>query len=54
MCLQNKAILKIPQYSQENLESPFNKIALKFFIKKRPQHRYFLVDIAKFLRTALL
>ena len=38
-------MLKIPQYSQENL-------ALKFFIKKRLQRRYFPKDIAKFLRTA--
>ena len=36
------------------LESLFNKIAdLKFcnFIKKKLQHRYFTVNIAKFLRA---
>ena len=39
------------------LESLFNKVArLKTcnFIKKRPQHRCFLVKLAKFLRTPLL
>ena len=39
------------------LESPFNKVTgLKAcnFIKKRLQHMRFLVNIAKFLRTALL
>ena len=30
----------------------FNKVALKFFIKKRLQRKYFLVNIAKFLRAA--
>ena len=34
------------------LESLFNKVALKLFIKKRVQHSYFPVNIAKFLRTA--
>ena len=33
------------------LESRFIKVALKFFIKKRLKHRYFPVNIAKFLRT---
>ena len=35
-------------------ESLFNKVGLNFFIKKRPQHRYFPVNIAKFLRTAFV
>ena len=36
------------------LESVFNKVAslqADCFIKKRLQHRYFLVDFAKFLKT---
>ena len=36
------------------LESLFNKVAglqADCFIKKRLQHRYFLVDFAKFLKT---
>ena len=33
------------------LESLFNKVALKLFIKKRFQHSYFPVNIVKFLRT---
>ena len=46
----------ILQYPQENtcVESLFNKVALKFFIKKRFQHRYFPVNIARFLRRAFV
>ena len=33
------------------LESLFNKVALKFFIKKGPKDSYFSVNIAKSLRT---
>ena len=49
-----QVILKILQYSQESamFKSLFNKVALKFFIKKRLQHRNFPVNIAQFLRTA--
>ena len=36
------------------LESLFNKVALKFFVKKRLQHRDFLVNIAKSIRTAFV
>ena len=36
------------------LESLFNKVALKFFIEKRLQRRYFPVKIAKFLRTVFV
>ena len=32
----------------------FNKAGLKFFIKKKLQHRYFPVNIAKFLRKAFV
>ena len=55
-CSSKQMILKIPQYSQENtcVGMSFSKIALKFFIKKRLQHRYFPVNIAKFLRTAFV
>ena len=35
-------------------ESLFNKVPLKFFIKKRLQRRYFPVNIAKCLRTAFV
>ena len=47
-CSIKKAVLKITQYSQENAFSPAN------FIEKRIQHRYFPVNIAKFLRTPIL
>ena len=55
-CSSKQVILKIPQYSQEStvFESLCNKVALKFFIKKRLQHRYFPVNIAKILRTAFV
>ena len=51
--------LKVLQYPQETpvLESLFKKVAsLKVcnFIKKRPQHRCFLVNIAKFLKLPIL
>ena len=36
------------------LESLLNKFALKFFIKKRLQHSYFLVNIGNVLRTNLV
>ena len=58
--LSKRLFLKISQYSQENtcvLEFLFNIVAgLKAcnFVKKRPQHRFFPVNIAKFLRTAIL
>ena len=46
-------LLKIWQYLQKKqqpvLGSLFSEVALKFFIKKRPQHKYFTVNIAKFL-----
>ena len=35
------------------LQSLFNKIALKYFIKKRLQHSYFPLNIVKFLRQVL-
>ena len=47
-CSIKKAVLKITQYSQENAFSPAN------FIEKRIQHRYFPVNIAKFLGTPIL
>ena len=55
-CCSTQVILTICQYSQENsvMESLFKKVALKFFIKKRLQHRYFPVTNAKFLRTAFV
>ena len=51
--------LKVLQYPQETpvLKSLFKKVAsLKVcnFIKKRPQHRCFLVNIAKFLKLPIL
>ena len=44
-----QVILNSTQYSQENtcVESFFNKVASKFFIKKRLQHRYFPVNIGR-------
>ena len=36
------------------LESLFNKVAIKFFIKQRLKHKYFPVNIAKFLKTAFV
>ena len=52
-CFSKQVILRIPQYSQENtcVEIFFNKVALKFFMKKRLQYRYFPVNIAT--RTAV-
>ena len=54
-----KLLLKISQYLQETplLDSFFKKIAgLKAcnFFKKRPQHKRFSVNIAKFLRLHIL
>ena len=48
--------LKIPQYSQETpmLETLFTKVALKLFIKKRLQYRYFPMNFGKSLRTAFV
>ena len=53
--LQKKVFLKNSQYPQKTtvLESFLKKVAaLKAcnFIKKRPQHRHFGMNIAKFLR----
>ena len=56
-CFLKKVFLRISQNLQENtcLESPFKNVAEAWnFIKKRLQHRYFPVNIAKFLRTAFL
>ena len=57
-CSIKKLFLKILQYPQVTplLESLFKKVAgLKAcnFIKKRPHHRCFRVNIAKFLRLAI-
>ena len=49
--------LKTPAKFHKNtpvLESHFNKVALKFFIKNRPQGRCFAVNIARFLRAAFV
>ena len=48
--LKNLAILT----RKPLLELLFKKVALKFFIKKRLQQRYFPVNIAKILRTAFV
>ena len=58
-CTIKKLLLKISQYPQEKpvLQSLFKKVAgLKAckFIKKRPQHRCFPVNIAKCLRLRIL
>ena len=58
MCSIKKLFLKILQYPHETpvLESLFKKVAgLKFcsFIKKRPQHRCFPVNIAKLKRPSI-
>ena len=45
-CFIDKAVLKILQYSQEN-----TCVEVCNFIKKRPQHMCFPVNIAKFLRV---
>ena len=57
--LQNRCSkFKIVQYSQENIcvgESLFNKVAglkVSNFVKKKLQHRFIPVNIAKFLTTA--
>ena len=57
-CSIKKMFLKISQYPQEApvLESLFKKVAALQacnFIKKRPQHRCFPVNIAKFLRLPI-
>ena len=57
--LWKKLFLKISQYSQKKpvLESLFNKVTglqACNFTKGRLQHRCFLVNIAKFWRTAIL
>ena len=57
--LWKKLFLKISHNSQETIcvEVSFNKVAgllACIFIKKRLQHRFFLVNIAKFLRTPIL
>ena len=58
-CFSKQVFLKISQYSQENIcvRVFFNTVAdLKTcnIIEKRLQHRYFPVNIAKFLRIAFL
>ena len=60
-CFIKNLFLKIMQYTQEIpvLESLFSKVLNKGlkasnFIKKRPQHRCFSVNIAKFLRQPIL
>ena len=58
-CCMGKLFLKILQYPQETpaLESIFKKIADLWtcnFIKKRPQHRCFPVNIAKTLILPIL
>ena len=61
-CSSKYVFLKICQYSQKNtcFRVSFNKAAglqawrPAFLLKKRFQHRYFPVNIAKFLRTAVL
>ena len=57
--LQKKLFSKIFAKFTRNhvLESLFNKVAgltPRNFIKKRPQHKYFLVNFAKFLKTPIL
>ena len=49
-------ILKNQQHSQEStyVLVSFDKVALNFFIKKRLQHWYFSVKIARFFRTAFV
>ena len=52
--IHKKAILK---HRKTVLGSLFNKVAghqASNFIKKRIQHRYFLVNIGKFVRTPIL
>ena len=61
-CSSKHVFLKICQYSQKNtcFRVSFNKAAglqawrPAFLLKKRFQHRYFPVNIAKLLRTAVL
>ena len=58
-CCIRKLFLKILQYTQETpvLESTFKKftdLQTCNFIKKRPQHRCFPVNIAKFLILPIL
>ena len=55
-CSSKQVILKILQCSQENnrVGISFKKGALKFFIKKGLQHKYFPVNIAKILRAAFV
>ena len=57
--LLKKSFVKISQYSQESnlLKLPFKKVAGRNacnFIKKRPRHRSFPVNIGEFLRTPIL
>ena len=54
-CFSNYLFLKNLQYSQENtcVGASFFKVPdLCNFIKQKLQHRYFPVNIAKYLRTA--
>ena len=48
-----QVILKISQYSQK-IFTHIKKVILKFFIRKRLQHKYFFVNIAKFFKTAFV
>ena len=55
--LYEKVFLEISQNSQENTStrvSFFNKVAGLSLLKKRPWHRCFPVNLAKFLRTPFL
>ena len=57
--LSKKLFVKISQYSQENTcaKSLLNKVAghkVCNFIKKRLQHRFFSINIGKFLKTPVL
>ena len=50
---RGRGVRKIPKFVRTSfINDP--KVALKFFIKKRLQRKYFPVDIAKFLRTAFV
>ena len=47
---RGRGVPKIPKFLPTSfIDDP--KVALKFFIKKRLQRKYFPVDIVKFLRT---
>ena len=46
--------LKNSAMSDSVFESLFDKVGLKFFIKRRLQHRYFPVNMAEFLGAAFV